>query len=129
MWTSTPAWLRANRHSIRYITTHNIATILHHTCSNSGTALTWQWGWLAENLLVELGQLSLKTLSQRKNWWCKPSQQEMSVIFAAGFENQTSTVTVWPSLEWGHDPLRISLFPGWATWLIVIERNDIKFNL
>ena len=25
---------------------------------------------------------------------------------------------VWPSLEWGHDPLRISLFLGCGTWLI-----------
>ena len=32
---------------------------------------------------------------------------------------------VWPSLEWRHDPLRISLFQGWGTWLIVWLREII----
>ena len=41
-WTVVvPARLRANRHTIRYITTHNIATPLHHT---SGW-LSWASPW------------------------------------------------------------------------------------
>ena len=39
-----PAWLRANRHTMKYITTHNITNPLHHTVT--GTVLTWQREWL-----------------------------------------------------------------------------------
>ena len=43
VWTVVvPAWLRANHHTIRYITTDNSANLLHHTVT--GTALTWQRG-------------------------------------------------------------------------------------
>ena len=46
IWTVVvPAWLRANIHTIRYITTHNIANPLHHTVT--GAALTWQMRWLS----------------------------------------------------------------------------------
>ena len=136
VWTLVvPAWLRANGHTIRYITSHNTANIQHHT-------VTQVQHWLgkgddaSKHLLAELGHLSLNTLTQRKNWRSKLAQQEMSVMFAAGWENLTSTVTVWMNI-WGVTQ------PGTGTWSpedqslsrlghltnCMIERNNIKFNL
>ena len=122
-------------HTIRYITTHNTANALHHTVTQ---AQHWpgKGDDSSEHLLDELGQLSLNTLTQRKNRRCKPAQQEMSVMFAAGWEHLTSTVTVWLNV-WS-----VTL-PGMGTWSpedkplsrlghltnCVIERNNIKFNL
>ena len=131
LWTVVvPAWLRANSHTIRYITTHNIANPLHHTV----TQVQHRPGKRddsSEHLLAELGQLSPNTLTQRKNWRCKPSKQEMSVMFAAGWEHPTTTETVWMNI-WGVTQpgmgtwsLRTSLFLGWGTWLIVGFREII----
>ena len=109
IWTVVvPAWLRTNRHTIRYITTHNIANPLHHTVTQ-----VQHWPGKeadsGEHLLAELGQISLNTLTQRKNWRCNITQPEMSVMFAAGLETPTFTVTVWINI-WGVTQ------PGMGTW-------------
>ena len=55
-----PAWLKANSHTIRYITSLNIANPLHHTVIQ-----VHQWPGKgddsSEHLFAELGQLSLNT--------------------------------------------------------------------
>ena len=72
------------------------------------------------------------TLTQSKNWRCKPSQQEMSVMFAAGWEHLTTTVTVWMNIRgmtqpgtWTRSPEDQSLSRLGHLTNCVIERNNI----
>ena len=131
VWT----WLRANGHIIMYETTHNTATPLHHTVTQ-----VQHWPGKgddsSEHLLAEQGQLSLSTLTQRKSWRFKPSQQDKSMMFAAGSEHPTFTATVrmniWgvtqPGMgKWSPEVQYFSRLGHLTNW--VIERNNIKFNL
>ena len=99
-----PAWLRANGHTIEYITTHNTANPLHHTLTQ-----VQHWPDIAddssEHLLAELGQLSLNT-SDRKNWRCKLAQR---ATYYYRYSYWPSEPTVWITI-WGVTQ------PGTGTW-------------
>ena len=103
-------WLRANGHTIRYMTidytqysqpTNHTVTHLQHWPDKGVDS--------SEHPLAKLGLLSLSTLTRRKDWRCKPAQQEMSEMYAAGWEHLTSIVTVWMNI-WGVTQ------PGTGTW-------------